>query len=84
VIDPPPRRQTKRSSTAPSARQSARRGARQGVPIGLGDRVSHQKYGLGRVVAVRPGSDGPVAGIDFGDGKVREMHLIRETQLMKL
>ncbi|MTK00892.1 DNA helicase PcrA [Micromonospora sp. CP22] len=39
----------------------------QGPKVAVGDRVNHQRYGLGRVVAVEGHGPGSRAQIDFGD-----------------
>ena len=41
-------------------------------PIPVGERVSHQRYGLGRVVAVE---DDRAVIVDFGGGEVRRVAL---------
>ncbi|GAA2722144.1 hypothetical protein [Cellulomonas aerilata] len=41
-------------------------------PIPVGERVSHERYGLGRVVAVE---DDRAVIVDFGGGEVRRVAL---------
>ncbi|MGC4803686.1 DNA helicase PcrA [Micromonospora sp. DT233] len=42
----------------------------QGPKVAAGDRVNHQRYGLGRVLAVEGHGPGARAQIDFGDQKM--------------
>ncbi|GGM22129.1 DNA helicase [Micromonospora yangpuensis] len=42
----------------------------QGPKVATGDRVNHQRYGLGRVLAVEGHGAGARAQIDFGDQKI--------------
>ncbi|WBB79259.1 DNA helicase PcrA [Micromonospora sp. WMMD882] len=42
----------------------------QGPKVAVGDRVNHQRYGLGRVVQVEGHGPGARAQIDFGDQKM--------------
>ncbi len=59
-------------------------GARPTLELGVGDRVSHDKYGLGKVLAVDGAGQRATATIDFGaSGKVRLM-LIGGVPMTKL
>ncbi len=60
-------------------------GAKPGPDLGLevGDRVSHDQYGLGRVVALEGGGRNAVAKVDFGDPGVKRL-LLRFAPLVKL
>ncbi|MBO4210932.1 ATP-dependent DNA helicase PcrA, partial [Micromonospora echinofusca] len=42
----------------------------QAPKVSVGDRVNHQRYGLGRVLAVEGHGPGARAQIDFGDQKL--------------
>jgi len=73
-------------SNSPS-RADARRptlGSRPVLELSIGDRVSHDKYGLGKVLAVDGVGQRATATIDFGaSGKVRLM-LIGGVPMTKL
>jgi DNA helicase-2/ATP-dependent DNA helicase PcrA len=63
----------------------ATRGAqeREVVPLAVGDRVSHDQFGLGTVVAVKGSGTNAEATIDFGDGKAKRL-LLRYAPVEKL
>src|SRR5690625_1770001 len=58
---------------------------RKDVPsLDIGDRVTHDSYGMGRVVNMeKPGTPNAVAHIDFGDGGIKRL-LLRYTPVTKL
>ncbi len=58
---------------------------RKDVPhLEIGDRVTHDSYGMGRVVNMeKPGTPSAVAHIDFGDGAIKRL-LLRYTPVTKL
>lgn len=58
---------------------------RANIPsLDIGDRVTHDSYGLGRVVNLeKPGTPSVVAHIDFGDGSVKRL-MLRYTPVTKL
>ncbi len=60
-------------------------GATPGPDLGLeiGDRVSHDQYGLGRVVALEGSGRNAVAKVDFGDPGIKRL-LLRFAPLVKL
>ena len=74
-------------SNSPSragARRGPTLGARPALELAVGDRVSHDKYGLGKVLAVDGAGQRATATIDFGAaGKVRLM-LIGGVPMTKL
>ncbi|MFG1926668.1 DNA helicase PcrA [Cryptosporangium sp. NPDC048952] len=73
-------------SYASSARPSSRGGGggnRPAISLEVGDRVSHDAHGLGRVVEKRGDGDRAQAAVDFGDGKAR-WFLLRYAPLDKL
>ncbi|MBN2176942.1 MAG: DNA helicase PcrA [Demequinaceae bacterium] len=51
--------------------------------LGIGDRVSHDQYGLGRVVALEGSGHNAVAKVDFGDLGVKRL-LLRFAPVVKL
>ncbi len=53
------------------------------VPLALGDRVTHDQYGMGKVVAVEGTGRNAVAKVDFGDIGVKRL-LLRFAALTKL
>ncbi|WP_165988948.1 DNA helicase PcrA [Streptomyces sp. YIM 98790] len=53
------------------------------VELAAGDRVSHDTFGLGRVVAVQGSGDKAQATIDFGDGGTKRL-LLRYAPVEKL
>jgi DNA helicase-2/ATP-dependent DNA helicase PcrA len=50
-----------------ASRLTTARALPQGPKVSAGDRVNHQRYGLGRVLAVEGHGPGARAQIDFGD-----------------
>ena len=69
------------SSVRPTARAGA--GNRPAISLEVGDRVTHDAHGLGRVVEVRGEAERAQACVDFGDGKGR-WFLLRYAPLEKL
>lgn len=65
--------------------QSLRGTNKSGVLVSLdvGDRVTHDKFGLGKVVQVTGEGYNAAAGVDFGDGEVRQL-LLRYHPITKL
>ncbi|MBB1258821.1 DNA helicase PcrA [Streptomyces alkaliterrae] len=53
------------------------------VSLSVGDRVTHDSFGLGRVVAVKGSGEGAEATIDFGDPKPKRL-LLRYAPVEKL
>jgi DNA helicase-2/ATP-dependent DNA helicase PcrA len=51
--------------------------------LAVGDRVTHDQFGLGTVVAVAGADDKAQATIDFGDGKPKRL-LLRYAPVEKL
>ena len=83
----PSRLQVGRStSSAPSFSSSLPRPSRGGTALELtvGDRVTHDKFGLGRVVAVDGSGDRAQATIDFGAGVGEKRLLMRYAPVTKL
>jgi len=72
-------------SYASSARPTSRGGPgnRPAIALEVGDRVTHDAHGLGRVVEKRGDGDRAQACVDFGDGKGR-WFLLRYAPLEKL
>ncbi|MDT3398569.1 ATP-dependent DNA helicase [Streptomyces sp. B1866] len=68
-----------------SRRFATRRGAQERpvVALEVGDRVTHDTFGLGRVVAVKGSGDSAEATIDFGDDKPKRL-LLRYAPVEKL
>lgn len=67
-----------------TGRAPARGGtARQVVELAAGDRVSHDSFGLGRVVSVQGSGDRAEATIDFGGEKPKRL-LLRYAPVEKL
>jgi DNA helicase II / ATP-dependent DNA helicase PcrA len=56
---------------------------RPAVSLAVGDRVTHDSFGLGTVVAVKGGGDGAEATIDFGGTKPKRL-LLRYAPVEKL
>ncbi|GAA2075214.1 DNA helicase PcrA [Streptomyces albiaxialis] len=82
------------SSLSSSANASARRGGPSGfatrrtgdrpvVQLAVGDRVTHDSFGLGTVVAVKGSGDSAEATIDFGGEKPKRL-LLRYAPVEKL
>lgn len=64
---------------------ATRRGGRERpvVALAVGDRVTHDSFGLGRVVGVKGSGDSAEATIDFGDPKPKRL-LLRYAPVEKL
>ncbi|MGF7234112.1 MAG: DNA helicase PcrA [Frankia sp.] len=79
-------------NTRPGYRQTGSApGAKGGGPVArpvpnlsVGDRVNHDSYGLGRVVATAGVADSAEATVDFGDGGAAKRFLLRYAPLEKL
>ncbi|MFD5587678.1 DNA helicase PcrA [Streptomyces sp. NPDC058733] len=73
-----------RSSAAGASGFATRRaGDKPVVSLTVGDRVTHDQFGLGTVVAVKGTADKAEATIDFGDGKPKRL-LLRYAPVEKL
>jgi DNA helicase-2/ATP-dependent DNA helicase PcrA len=72
-----PRQQTFKSANV------ARRAMRTVVALEPGDRVSHDSFGLGTVVALEGVGDNAVASVDFGSSGVKRL-LLRYAPVEKL
>ncbi|MGW0412116.1 DNA helicase PcrA [Streptomyces collinus] len=73
-----------RSSAAGASGFATRRAAEKpAVSLAIGDRVTHDQFGLGTVVAVSGVEDKAQATIDFGDGKPKRL-LLRYAPVEKL
>ncbi|THA24901.1 DNA helicase PcrA [Streptomyces sp. RKND-216] len=68
---------------APTGFATRRAKERQVVALSVGDRVTHDTFGLGTVTAVRGGGDNAEATIDFGDEKPKRL-LLRYAPVEKL
>jgi DNA helicase-2/ATP-dependent DNA helicase PcrA len=74
-------RRDQATATAPAAERLARRpgvrapGNRRVPSLALGDKVTHDAYGLGTVLSLQGSSDDPEAKIDFG-GEYGVKHLV--------
>ncbi|GAA0230248.1 DNA helicase PcrA [Cryptosporangium japonicum] len=71
------------ASAARPASRAAGAGNRPAISLEVGDRVTHDAHGLGRVVEKRGDGDRAQAAVDFGDGKPR-WFLLRYAPLEKL
>jgi DNA helicase-2/ATP-dependent DNA helicase PcrA len=81
-----PTQWTRRSSTPqPTFRSSnvAKRSQRGAVSVEAGDRVTHDSFGLGTVVALEGVGDSAVASVDFGSAGIKRL-LLRYAPLEKL
>ncbi|BDM72754.1 DNA helicase [Streptomyces nigrescens] len=67
----------------PSGFATRRTGDRQVVSLAVGDRVTHDSFGLGTVVAVKGSGDNAEATIDFGGEKPKRL-LLRYAPVEKL
>jgi DNA helicase-2/ATP-dependent DNA helicase PcrA len=73
-----------------SSRLASGRGLRGGIgnrkipDLAVGDRVSHDAWGLGRVVGMRGSGDGAQAQIDFGEGTGVKWLMLRYAPVEKL
>ncbi|MEU8970975.1 DNA helicase PcrA [Streptomyces monashensis] len=73
-----------RSSAAGASGFATRRTTdKPAVSLAVGDRVTHDQFGLGTVVAVAGADDKAQATIDFGDGKPKRL-LLRYAPVEKL
>ncbi|MBM9504700.1 DNA helicase PcrA [Actinacidiphila acididurans] len=72
-----------RGRSGPSAFATRRAGDRPVISLAVGDRVTHDQFGLGTVIAVsgRPGDE--KATIDFGDDRPKQL-LLRYAPVEKL
>jgi DNA helicase-2/ATP-dependent DNA helicase PcrA len=81
-----PTQWTRRASTSqPTFRASnvAKRSQRSAVSVEAGDRVTHDSFGLGTVVALEGIGDNAVASVDFGSAGIKRL-LLRYAPLEKL
>jgi DNA helicase-2/ATP-dependent DNA helicase PcrA len=69
--------------SGPSGFATRRAKERAVVALAVGDRVTHDSFGLGTVVAVKGGGDNAEATIDFGDAKPKRL-LLRYAPVDKL
>ncbi|GAA1095694.1 MULTISPECIES: DNA helicase PcrA [Streptomyces violaceusniger group] len=74
---------TSRSRTGGSGFATRRAQERPVVALAIGDRVTHDTFGLGTVVAVKGSGDNAEATIDFGDEKPKRL-LLRYAPVEKL
>ncbi|WP_030609794.1 DNA helicase PcrA [Streptomyces sclerotialus] len=72
-----------RSKAGPSGFATRRAKDRQVVALAIGDRVSHDSFGLGTVVGVKGSGDNAEATIDFGGEKPKRL-LLRYAPVEKL
>ncbi|MFF4697366.1 DNA helicase PcrA [Streptomyces chattanoogensis] len=70
-------------SKGPSGFATRRAGDRQAVSLAVGDRVTHDSFGLGTVVGVKGSGDNAEATIDFGGEKPKRL-LLRYAPVEKL
>ncbi|GAA3374555.1 DNA helicase PcrA [Streptomyces sannanensis] len=64
-----------RARSGPPAFATGRTGDRQVISLAVGDRVTHDQFGLGTVMAVTGVGDKAQATIDFGDGRPKKLVL---------
>ncbi|MGH3324733.1 MAG: hypothetical protein ACRDOV_09990, partial [Streptomyces sp.] len=67
----------------PSGFATRRASDRPVVSLTVGDRVAHDSFGMGRVVAVKGGGDNAEATVDFGGEKPKRL-LLRYAPVEKL
>ncbi len=72
-----------RARSGPSGFATRRATERAVVALAVGDRVTHDSFGLGTVVAVKGSGDNAEATIDFGDEKPKRL-LLRYAPVEKL
>ncbi|MHB1290430.1 UvrD-helicase domain-containing protein, partial [Georgenia sp.] len=72
---------TKAKKTAKTATSGA--AGEGGHGLDVGDKVTHDSYGLGTVVALEGGGSSAVAKVDFGGGQVKRL-LLRYSPVTKL
>ncbi|KRV46863.1 ATP-dependent DNA helicase PcrA [Wenjunlia vitaminophila] len=65
-----------RARTGPSGYAARRVAEREVVSLAVGDRVTHDTFGLGTVVAVEGAGKDAKATIDFGDGRPKRLVLL--------
>ncbi|WP_418607915.1 hypothetical protein [Georgenia sp. SUBG003] len=63
--------------------EAAPRPAGEGIGLDIGDKVTHDSYGLGTVVGLEGAGSSAVAKIDFGGGQVKRL-LLRYSPVTKL
>ncbi|HEY0357706.1 MAG TPA: ATP-dependent DNA helicase PcrA, partial [Mycobacteriales bacterium] len=71
------------SSFAPSRRPGVS-GAREVPVLDVGDRVTHDTFGMGSVVGLRGTAEKQQAEVDFGAGTGRKWLLLRYAPIQKL
>ncbi|MFF9275192.1 DNA helicase PcrA [Streptomyces griseosporeus] len=71
------------SASGASGFATRRAGGKPQASLAVGDRVTHDQFGLGTVVAVKGVDDKAEATIDFGDGKPKRL-LLRYAPVEKL
>ncbi|WP_152194757.1 DNA helicase PcrA [Georgenia subflava] len=74
---------TSTATTAPSFGSAAPRPAGDIPGLDVGDKVTHDSYGVGTVIALEGGGSSAVAKIDFGGGQVKRL-LLRYSPVTKL
>jgi DNA helicase-2/ATP-dependent DNA helicase PcrA len=67
-----------------SRRELTRAGAKAPLQVKDGDRVTHEKFGLGTVLSVEGEGDKAVARVDFGDTEGVKRLLLRYAPVVKL
>jgi DNA helicase-2/ATP-dependent DNA helicase PcrA len=72
------------SSTFPASRRPGVSGTREVPVLDVGDRVTHDTFGMGSVVGLRGGAEKQQAEIDFGPGTGRKWLLLRYAPIQKL
>ncbi|MCQ4082592.1 DNA helicase PcrA [Streptomyces sp. RB6PN25] len=73
----------RKGPAGPSGFAARRATEREVVALAVGDRVTHDSFGLGTVVAVKGSGDNAEATIDFGDEKPKRL-LLRYAPVEKL
>ncbi|GGO83436.1 DNA helicase PcrA [Wenjunlia tyrosinilytica] len=72
-----------RAKAGPSGFATRRAKEREVVALVVGDRVTHDSFGLGTVMAVKGSGDNAEATVDFGDDKPKRL-LLRYAPVQKL
>ncbi|WP_175410783.1 DNA helicase PcrA [Streptomyces sp. TRM64462] len=72
-----------RTRSGPSGFATRRTADKPVIALAVGDRVTHDQFGLGTVMAVTGAADDAQATIDFGDGKPKRL-LLRYAPVEKL
>ena len=80
---PPPAAATSRPAAARADAAAKAKPAREIPSLEPGDRVLHDSFGMGTVVAIEGAGDKPVASIDFGSEGVKRL-LLRYAPVEKL